>query len=231
VAVYGEWPGQPAHIVPTFSPSYSDADWEMESDGVMAKIQKLQQSDNVQQPVKLISVGALNKNKNHQLIVHAVKQLADRNIDAHLTLLGEGPERNALTHLIESLGLGQQVHLNGNTSQADVRGFYRDADFVVQPSLTEGFSKVPLEACFHGAIPLLSDINLNPQVVGGTDRGRCYPVDDASLLARHIAELSHDSAEMVRLIKNCRDYAHDHTLESWRQHIKQMLERHWQIRL
>lgn len=227
VAVYGEWPDQPPHIVPSFSPSFSLLDWQQEGAAVVRKIAYLQSTSPSSRALKLVSVGALNRNKNQQLAIHAVKILYDMHIPAELYLLGDGENRRNLEQLSRSMGLNEIVHFCGRVSHDSVREFYREADFVIQPSLTEGFSKVPMEAFVHGAIPLLSNVSVNPQIVGGSDRGRYFPTDDAATLAKHIEELAQQPKEMVRLIKNGRDYSRILTLEAWRDHIRQMLRTHW----
>jgi glycosyltransferase involved in cell wall biosynthesis len=227
VAVYGEWPNQPPHIVPSFSPSFSLLDWQQEGAAIVRKISCLQSLSPSSRALKLVSVGALNSNKNQQLAIHAVKILHDRLIPAELYLLGDGENRQNLEELSRSMGLNEIVHFCGRVSHDSVREFYREADFVIQPSLTEGFSKVPMEAFVHGAIPLLSNVSVNPQIVGERDRGRYFPIDDAVTLAKQIEELAQQPREMVRLIKNGRDYSRILTLEAWRDHIRQMLRTHW----
>jgi glycosyltransferase involved in cell wall biosynthesis len=231
VAVYGEWPNQPPHIVPSFSPSFSLKDWEQEEEVVARKIAHLQSASPSSRPLKLISVGALNKNKNQQLAVHAVKILHDRLIRVQLDLLGDGENRSYLEQLSQSMGLDEVVHFCGRVSHDSVREFYREADFVVQPSLTEGFSKVPIEALLHGAIPVLSDVSVNPQIVGGGDRGRNFANGDAAALAVQIEELAQRPSEMIRLIKNGRYYSRILTLEAWQEHIRQMLTYYWATEL
>ena len=227
VAVYGEWPDQPPHIVPSFSPSFSLLEWQQEGAAVVRKIRYLQSTSPSSRALKLISVGALNSNKNQQLAIHAVKILRDRLIQVELNLLGEGENQRNLEQLSRRMGLTEIVHFCGRVSHDSVREFYREADFVVQPSLTEGFSKVPMEAFVHGAIPLLSNVSINAQIVGESDRGRHFPTDDATTLAKQIEEVAREPREMVRLIKNGRDYSRILTLEAWQDHISQMLRTHW----
>ena len=97
--------------------------------------------------------------------------------------------------------------------------------------MTEGFSKVPVEALFHGVVPLLSDLPLNKQIVGDGTRGRCFPHADAAMLAKHLVELSRAPSLMRQMIDCGREYAQTLTLEAWQQHIKKMLEEHWAVEL
>ncbi len=229
VAVYGEWPDQPAHVVASFSPSYSDVEWVAETGSVAAKLDRLRGLSRLSRPVAMVSVGGLDQNKNQRVAIQAVKALAVLNIEARLDILGDGPERPRLAQLIDDLGLQDRVVLHGSTSQADVRRWYRAADFVIQPTRSEGFGKVPIEAFFHGVIPIMSDVNLHPQFAGSGDdaRGRCFPTEDPDACARHVADLASRPAEMMRMIANGRPYARRYTLEAWRLHLREMLEAHW----
>jgi glycosyltransferase involved in cell wall biosynthesis len=125
------------------------------------------------------------------------------------------------------------VILHGSTSQAEVRRRYREADFVIQPTRAEGFGKVPIEAFFHGVIPIMSDVNLHPQFAGSgeTARGRCFPTEDHVACAEHVADLASRPAEMMRLITNGRPYARRFTLEAWHVHLRDMLQAHWGTQL
>lgn len=229
VAVYGTWPEQPPHIVPSFSPTYHLHDWENESVNIETRITKLQALIKLPEPVQLLSVGSLDWRKNQQLIIRSLKVLQSKGLTAHLTLLGDGPLRSILEELVQELSLSSQVYFNGYTSYEDVRQFYRQTDFVVQAPRSEAFGKVPIEAFFHGTIPILSDVDISSQFAGNGDtaRGRCFPQDNAIALASHIYELAQDPLEMSRLIQNGRAYARNLTLEAWRDHIQEMLDRFW----
>ena len=233
VAVYGEWPDQPPHVVPSFSPSYRDADWQAETASVAGRLARLRGLDRLGRPVALLSVGGLDQNKNQRVAIRAVQALAAMNVDARLDILGDGPERAALARLIDELGLRDRVVLHGSTSQAEVRRWYRDADFVIQPTRSEGFGKVPIEAFFHGVIPIMSDVNLHPQFAGSGDdaRGRCFPTEDHVACAEQVADLASRPAEMMRMIANGRTYARRYTLEAWHVHLRDMLQGHWGMQL
>lgn len=231
VAVYGDWPGQPPHVVPSFSPSYSQADWEMESAAVAEKLGRLRNAAALAWPIKLVTVGSLSRNKNQQLVVRAVGELKGMGWDTELHVFGEGETREVLSELARTLGVERQVHFHGNTPHHLVRQFYREADFVVQAPLAEGYGKVPVEAFFHGVVPILSDVNLSSQIVGGSERGRTFRQGDARELALRVVELAHDPAEVARLIENGRAHACSLTLESWQQHIRAMLEQSWKTEL
>ncbi len=231
VAVYGSWPNQPRHIVPSFSPSYSLQDWHQEAEQVVERIRLLNEFVHLPLPIELLSVGHLDKNKNQRMVLEAVKILADQNIECRLSLLGDGPQREPLLQEAKRLGIDSWVNFHGKVSQDVVRGFYRKSSFVIQPSYTEGYSKVPVEALFHGAIPILSDVSTNSEIVGYGSRGRYFSIDHVQSIADHISDLSYHPSDMIQMIENGRVYARTVTLEAWQQHLHWMLTEHWKINL
>lgn len=229
VAVYGTWPDQPSHIVPSFSPSYTQADWDMESVQITQRLEALRKIDTLPAPIRLLSVGALNRNKNQQLVINAVSHLVKQGIHCRLDLLGDGDQRAALEKQVQQLELTERVFFHGSIAQSAVRQFYRQASFVIQAPYTEGFGKVPVEAFFHGAIPLLSDVDMSSQIVGMGTRGRCFPQDDALAISQTVKNLTHDPVSMTQMIKNGRAYAATLTLEAWQIHIREILNQYWKL--
>ena len=53
----------------------------------------------------MVSIGRLDKNKNHQFLIDVVLDLKNRKIPVHLTILGEGDERISLQEKIVQLNL------------------------------------------------------------------------------------------------------------------------------
>lgn len=227
VSVYGDWPNQPSHVVPSFSPSYSIQDWKMESDQVEARINKLKVEKKVQTPINILTVGSLNKNKNQSLVIRSIKGLIDSGYPCNLIVIGDGIERENLERMVSSLGIEKNVNFAGKVSHKIVREYYRKADFVIQAPYSEGFGKVPIEAMFHGVIPILSDVDMSKQIVGDGVRGKCFPQGDVDAAIRIILELRKNPSEMSQMIQGARVYTKDLTLEAWQKHIISTLNNHW----
>lgn len=97
----------------------------------------------------LLSVGELNKNKNHAIVI---KILAERKElhQTHYIICGEGNYRKNLVKLINKFGLSNRVHLLGH--RQDIPIIMAASDLFVFPSKREGFGMALLEA-------LLSDLD------------------------------------------------------------------------
>lgn len=94
---------------------------------------------------RLVAAGRLVEQKGHMLLLDLMPRLP---ADAHLTILGEGPLRPALTERIAALGLSGRVALPGFESAPWPR--YAGADAFLLPSLWEGLPNAALEALAVG---------------------------------------------------------------------------------
>lgn len=99
----------------------------------------------------LLSVGELNKNKNHETIIKAIAKLHNSNI--HYLICGQGPLEDYFKKMIEKLKLQNQVHLLGFRS--DIDEICKTADVFAFPSKREGLGLAALEAMASG-LPLIT---------------------------------------------------------------------------
>ena len=109
----------------------------------------------------LLSVGELNNNKNHQVILRALARLNDQTI--HYVIAGKGDLRNSLIELAHKLGIETQVHLLG--FRTDVAELYKVADIYLLPSIREGLNVSVMEAMASGLPCIISDIRGNRDLI------------------------------------------------------------------
>lgn len=102
----------------------------------------------------LLSVGELNENKNHQIVIRALAELKNSNI--HYMIAGEGPLKGYLKNLALELGVADQVHILGFRN--DVPELYKVADVNVFPSIREGLGLAAVEGMTAG-LPLICSDN------------------------------------------------------------------------
>ena len=96
----------------------------------------------------LLSVGELNENKNHQIVIKALAELMKtpegKAKNYYYVIAGQGPLKGELQNLIDSLNLTERVKLLGWRS--DCAELYKTADLLVHPSLREGLPVTVMEA-------------------------------------------------------------------------------------
>lgn len=90
----------------------------------------------------ILSIGELNKNKNHEVIIRALQKLNNKKI--RYFIAGKGPLRSYLENLIGDLGLNENISLLGY--RTDIHELCQAADFFVFPSYREGLSVALMEA-------------------------------------------------------------------------------------
>lgn len=113
----------------------------------------------------LLSVGEVNRNKNHQIVIEALPDFPD----AYYVICGQGPLMNDLRALAQKRGVGGRLILPGY--RTDIKDFYGMADIFVFPSLREGLPVALMEA-MAAELPC----------VAGRNRGTLDLLPDSDLL-------------------------------------------------
>lgn len=202
-----------ARILPGFSPSYSMAEWEEESQRVVKRIASIQRGG--LQSFRLITVGTLISYKNQLTILKACVILNSQKFPFTLKIVGHGPMYNQLKVFIGDNGLQNKVELVGKKTYQELRDLYRQSDFVVQAPLKEGFGKVPVEGFFHGVVPVLNDISMARHMTGNEERGFLFDGVSPQGLADMLIEIKNKTSLLPAMIENGREFAKSQTLESW----------------
>jgi glycosyltransferase involved in cell wall biosynthesis len=127
----------------------------------------------------VLGVGRLNEQKDFATLIRAMSLLPD---DHRLLILGEGPEREALTALAERLGVGDRVELVGFVSNP--YPFFQHADVFVLSSRWEGLPTVLIEALAFPVALVATDCPSGPaEILDGGRWGELVPVGDATAIA------------------------------------------------
>ena len=130
----------------------------------------------------LLAVSRLTEQKGLDVAVQALASLPD---DTVLVVLGEGPERDALTALARELGVDGRLHLRGR--EPDVAAWLRRASVLVHPARWEGFGLAVLEAMLAGLPVVASNVSSLPELVVDGETGLLVRPDDPSALALGVA--------------------------------------------
>jgi len=202
-----------SNIFKTFSPSYTASEWDEEIERVNQKVTELE-SGSISAPV-FITVGALVAGKNQQYILDTFKILNDDGFIFKLYIVGDGPLKETYSNFISQNGLQHKIFLTGKKKHTELRELYREADFIIQASLVEGFGKVPLEGFFHGVIPLLNNTGMAVELTGNSERGFLFSVNESNSLFNFIKNISAYDDLLPKLVINGRAYAKSQTIENW----------------
>lgn len=116
-------------------------------------------------------LGRLDLDKGHEILIPAFRQVREQRPNARLLIGGDGPYRQRLTELRDSLDLNDCVDFLGNVSDVDLSIYFGLCDVFALPSKSknrwEGFGLVYLEANYYGK-----------PVVGGNEGGVPEAIDN-----------------------------------------------------
>jgi glycosyltransferase involved in cell wall biosynthesis len=131
-----------------------------------------------------VFVGRLGPGKGVPVLLRALAMVPA----ARLTLVGDGPDREALVRQAGELDLSARVQFAGRQPQDECNNLLNAHRVAVFPSTyPEGFGTVALEALAAGARVIVSDAGGLPDAAGPT--GHVVPAGDAEALAAKMAEV------------------------------------------
>lgn len=124
-------------------------------------------------PIKLICVGSLSEQKNHELLLNAIARNAD--LEISLDIVGEGVKRERLMEAANSLGLAGRVNFVGNSTE--VNRLLHEADVFVMSSAWEGLPIAQIEATLTGLPVLVTNVGGCAEIVDSVGNGLVAKVD------------------------------------------------------
>ncbi len=134
----------------------------------------------------IVGFGRLSPEKNFPLLIDAFAILR-KTREAHLSIIGDGPERARLRAQVSALGLGADVTLTGYLSNP--YALVKASKVFALSSNFEGLPTVLVEAMALGVPVVATDCRSGPrEILEGGRWGKLVPVGDADALASGIAD-------------------------------------------
>ena len=127
--------------------------------------------------LRLISVGELNTNKNHMLVLEALRLLDDPRVEYQIA--GEGPLHDSIQQFIKTNHLEKRVKLLG--FRKDVIDLLHQSDIFIFPSKREGLSLALMEAMASGLPAIVSDIRGNRDLIDDQQGGFICSINPGSI--------------------------------------------------
>ncbi len=148
-------------------------------------------------------VATLRSWKGHRYLLDALPRLAHR--DAHLVIVGDGPQRAALEAQTDALHLRPRVTFAGQRD--DVAPWLAALDVFVLPSYAnEGVPQALLQAMFAGVPCVTTAAGAIPEIARDGDTARVVAAENPAALAAGIDGLLADADLAARLAANARAF-------------------------
>lgn len=155
----------------------------------------------------IVFVGRLKRQKGVHVLLEAMED-----IDEHLLIVGNGPEREQL----ETIVAKKQIDADfvGEVEPDTVPRYLKDGKVFVLPSVTgEGLPNVLLEAMSVGLPVIGTDTGGIRNVINDGNTGYTVPPSDKDALAESLEELVSDDEKRARMGRTAREYVVEY--HSW----------------
>ena len=133
--------------------------------------------------------------------------------DAHLLVVGDGPDAEPLRRRAAELGLGSRVHLLGQVSEQRKFEALASADIFVSTSQHEGFGLVFLEAMAFGLPVVCYDRGGQTDFLQSGRTGEVVTLNDLPAFTRAIVALHDDTAKRRAIATANRQIVEDYFID------------------
>lgn len=167
------------------------------------------------------SVGRLTYQKGFDVLLHALAQLAQR--DIVLVLFGQGEDERSLRELAQELDIAEQVIFAGH--RHDLLGLLGSLDIYIHPARFEGMPNALLEAMAAGRPIVATNVDGNRELIVDGIHGWLVPPNDPSALARAITIALENPAEAQRRgraaqLRANQEFSVDVMVDAWEQVLR-----------
>jgi len=141
-------------------------------------------------------VGRLAWEKGVDLFLRAAAKILIEFPNIRFVVVGDGPDRDELEHLIDEMEVRTNVKLLGR--REDMASLYASLDVMVSSSRQEGLPMAILEGMASGLALVATAVGEVPTVVLDGCTGLLVPADNVEALAQGIIHLLQDTASRAR---------------------------------
>jgi glycosyltransferase involved in cell wall biosynthesis len=141
-----------------------------------------------QSATDLLFVGELRALKGVDVLIAAIKQLAQEGRNVTATIVGDGPDRARFEREVAKQDLGGQVHFVG---VKPARQAFTLGRLLIVPSRAESLPYIVLEAAAAGLPMIATQVGGIPEIFG-PDAGALVAPSDPAALARAIGQAMQD---------------------------------------
>jgi glycosyltransferase involved in cell wall biosynthesis len=160
----------------------------------------------------VICVAHFVAKKAHDVLLRAFQLVAKEQSELRLVLIGgDGPERQAVMSLIDSLGLGGKVDLLVSVPHGETWRWISHAECLILPSRDEPFGIVLLEAALARTPVVATRVGGVPEFVSDKIHGLLCEPDRPDEIARAVLATLSDRASSEERTRSFHEHAQEFT--------------------
>lgn len=163
------------------------------------------------EPLEVMWAGRFVGQKRLPFLVEVARECASRQLPVRFTLVGEGPDHDAIRARVDDAGLATMVALPGVSN--NVFEWLARSHVFVSASHREGFPNALLEACAAGRASIVSDIAPHRELLGTTEAGLCLG-DDPMVWADALGRLAAEPSRVVAMGEAARKLGAGYTVRA-----------------
>ena len=133
---------------------------------------------------KIINIGKLRKIKSQDNIIKAFKKFNDEiHNNSHLTIIGEGKEKNRLKKLAKKFNLKNKIEFTGGLVHNKIPTILNNSDVYIHSSLKEGMPISILEAMSTGMPVIATNVGATKEIFTKWKRDNNFLIEPNNCLA------------------------------------------------
>ncbi len=151
--------------------------------------------------IRLVCTRSFKPIHRISILIQAIAELKNAGLNIHLSLAGNGPQRQDLMLLARRLDLEQQIQFVGFVPNDDLPSFLAEHQIYVALTESDGVSASLLEAMAVGLLPIVPDHPANHYWISAGENGVLF--GDVTPVA--VAECIHQAISDLALRTSARD--------------------------
>lgn len=126
-------------------------------------------------------------------IPYVIEEQALRDLNAYLVIIGDGPDREIIENLIQTSGFKDRILYLGSVPNKEIHKYYEGADIFINPSYSEGFPRVLIEAMACGLPVVATDVGGTKDIVGKLQKRFIVDKDDRGKFRNSVITILEDN--------------------------------------
>jgi glycosyltransferase involved in cell wall biosynthesis len=167
-----------------------------------------QPNKNESDVLNVVFIGRLSHEKGIFFLPEILKGCLKDGVGLTLTIVGDGPDRNALEKYFSAFPLAKITKLIGFVPHEEVNLLLDKADILLMPSLYEGLGIIMLEASAYGCVPIVSKLRgITDIIIEDGNNGFLVEPGDVNGFVKRLGSLYHDRSLLKQMSSSARSIA------------------------